>query len=191
VPVVLASASTARRDLLGRLLPDFEVVVAEVDEARADAADPQALATKLARAKARRVAALRPDALVIGADTVAVCDGAVLGKPADADEAARMLRQLTQTPHEVLTALCVVAPDGRERSTVARAEVHMHPMPERDIARHATSPGALERAGAYALAPSDPNVERVEGSVTAVMGLPLDELAEVLAELYPECAENA
>ncbi len=191
VPIVLASASTTRRDLLARVVPDFEVVAPEVDEGRAEAASPEALAAELARAKARRVAALRPEALVIGADTVAVCAGEVLGKPADAEQAARMLRRLTATPHEVLTALCVAAPDGRERSAIARSEVRMRPMSEPEIASYAGRPDALERAGAYALRPNDPNVERVEGSLTAVMGLALDELTAILIELYPECREGA
>lgn len=187
VPVVLASSSSTRRELLARLVPQFDVVAPCVDEGRAEAGCPEAVVGELAQAKARDVAARRPGALVIAADTVALCEGQVLGKPADAAEAARMLRRLTSAPHSVLTALCAVAPDGRERAALARATVRMWPMSEAVVARYAARPDALERAGAYALEPHDPNVERIDGDVTTVMGLPLKELAGILADLYPEC----
>jgi septum formation protein len=176
--------------LLSRLVAHFEVVAPDVDEGRAQGRCPEALVAELARAKARGVAARRPGALVIGADTVAVWQGDVLGKPSDAEDAARMLRRLSSGPHCVLSGLCVVAPDGHEVARLARARVHMRPMSEAVVARYAARPDALERAGAYALEPDDPNVERIDGDVTAVMGLPLEALADVLADLYPDYARQ-
>jgi septum formation protein len=189
VPVVLASSSPTRRTLLSRVVRDFDVVGPGLEEEAGGCPKGGAEAARravvgLARAKARRVAAGRPAALVIGADTLVVCGEDVLGKPGDEEEAVRMLRRLTRTPHRVLTGLCLLAPDERERSTCVEAAVRMRPMSEDEIRRYVAAGEALGKAGAYALQPDDPNVDHVEGSATAVMGLPLDELEAMLRELY-------
>jgi septum formation protein len=185
VRIVLASASAARRELLGRIVPRFDVVVPRVDESRVRAEDPRRLVTALAAAKAREVASRCPGALVIAADTVAVCRGELVGKPADRPEALCMLRKLTRHEHQVLTGLCVVAPDDREALCCVRATVRMRALSRAELEELVRRPGALERAGAYALQPEDPNVVRLEGSETTVMGLPLEELERMVTELYP------
>ncbi len=186
VPVVLASASAVRRELLQRLVPAFEVVPAQVDESAVADADVRAVATRLAELKAHEVAARRPDALVIGADTLVVCDGEVIGKPTDRPDAVRIMRRLTSSTHQVVTGVCVVTPDGRRRTLCEATGMRMRPMSAGEIERYVDTPGALERAGVYALQPDDPNVMELCGSPTCVMGLPLDELAAVLNELYPD-----
>ncbi len=186
VPVILASASAVRRELLERLVPAFEVVPAHVDESAVEDADVRAVATRLAELKAHEVAAQRPDALVIGADTLVVCDGEVIGKPADRADAVRIMRKLTSSSHQVVTGVCVVAPDGRRRTFCEATAMRMRPMSAGEIERYVETPGALERAGVYALQPDDPNVLELRGSPTGVMGLPLGELAAVLNELYPD-----
>jgi len=187
VPVVLASSSETRAELLRALLRRFDVVEPLVDERARPGEDPSGRALRLARAKARTVSARRPDALVIGADTIAVCEGEALGKPADRRDAARMLWKLTRVPHSVVTGVCVVAPDARVRSFCVESAVRLRPMTRGQIESYLDRLRPLDKAGAYALAADDPNVESIQGSVSCVMGLPLDELARTLRELYPEC----
>ncbi len=186
VPVVLASASPVRRALLRELVAAFDVVPPHVDESAVQDADVGTVATGLAELKAREVAAARPGALVIAADTLVVCDGEVIGKPADRADAVRIMRKLTSSSHRVVTGLCVMAPDGRSRTLCAATSLRMRPMSADEIERYVDTPGALERAGVYALQPDDPNVLERHGSATCVMGLPMDELTAVLSELYPD-----
>ncbi len=190
VPVVLASRSPTRRKLLSRLLRDFDVLTPRVREEGFDSSEPAGLALELAEAKARDVADRRPDALVIGADTLVACGEDVIGKPADRDEALRMLRRLSRRPHEVFTGLCLLSPEGRCETACMSASVRMRPMSEAELRELAALPGALRRAGAYGLQPDDPNVLRLEGSATAVMGLPLERLERMLRDLYPSERES-
>jgi len=185
VPIVLASASEARRDLLGRIVREFQVVPSRVDESGVRADTPEQFAVAAAAAKACEVARRRPDALVIGADTVVICRGEVIGKPVDRRDALRILRKLTRRPHEVLTGLCLVAPDGRQVTACVRATVRMRRMTVRELEDLADTPGAMQHAGAYALQEDDPNVVSLEGSASAVMGLPLVELESILRDLCP------
>jgi len=184
-PVVLASASPTRRELLETLLGRFEVVPPHVDEAQVAVEDARARALELARRKAREVAARRPGAVVIGADTLVVCQDELIGKPRDHADAVRVLRKLTHNAHSVVTAVLIVCPDGRERSVCVETVLHMRPMSDDRIAEYLGGIDPLGRAGAYAIEPDDPNVERLNGSVTGVMGLPLEEVAEMLGDLFP------
>jgi septum formation protein len=185
VPVVLASSSPVRRELLGQLVRAFDSVAPQADETAVEGRDAMRVATRLAELKAREVAARRPDALVIAADTLVVCDGEVIGKPADRRDAVRILRKLTSSSHVVVTAVCLMAPDGRRRAFCSATQLRLRPMSDAAIERYVNGPGALQRAGVYALQPDDPNVLEQRGSATCVMGLPMEELAAVLRELYP------
>jgi nucleoside triphosphate pyrophosphatase len=185
VPVVLASSSPVRRDLLRQLVPAFEVVAPQVEEAAVQEASPAALAVRLALLKARQVSARRPEALVIAADTLVVCNGEVIGKPADRADAVRIMRKLTSSSHRVVTGICIIAPGGRTRTLCPATSLRLRRMSPAEIERYVDSPGALQRAGVYALQPDDPNVLERQGSATCVMGLPMDELAGLLRELYP------
>jgi septum formation protein len=187
VPVVLASSSRARRELLHRLISDFRCVPSLVEEALIPDEEPPAAAVRLARAKAREVAARQPESLVIGADTLVVCRGQVMGKPKDGDDAIRMLTLLTTTEHSVVTGVAVVTPDARELAACVPTSVRMTPMSAGEIRRYCAQPEVLGWAGAYALQEDDPNVQSLSGSKTGVMGLPLEELGRMLRELYP-CA---
>lgn len=183
--VVLASASSRRRRLLARLVPDFRVVEPQVDERGIEAGGPGATALERAGAKAGQVARSSPDSLVIAADTLVSCGGRILGKPGNRDQARRMLRVLGTERHCVVTAVCVVTPDGRRRSEVARADIEMRRFSEEEIDRYVSDPDVLNRAGAYALRHPDPNVLRLDGSPSCVEGLPLEELKGILQSLYP------
>jgi len=190
VPVVLASSSPTRAELLARLVPDFETLSPAVDEEGVAVDDPRERALRLAEAKARDVTRRRPDALVIAADTLVACCGRTIGKPADREDAVRILEELTRHLHSVITAVWLVAPDGRERSCCVGADVRMRPMTGAEIEDYLEGFDALDKAGAYALQPNDPHVEELRGSITAVMGLPLDELRDMMGDLYPECGEG-
>jgi septum formation protein len=181
--VVLASSSPTRRRLLATIIPDFEVIPASIEETEADCSTAVGMATELARRKCLAVARMRPDALVIAADTLVACQGGILGKPRDVADARRILALLQEAEHDVVTAVHVAAPDGRHRSTCVATTVRMRKLPEAKIEELAALPGTLERAGAYALQHDDPNVEELRGSPTAVMGLPLEELSKILDDL--------
>jgi len=185
-PVVLASASPARRRLLAQLVERFHVLPSHVPERAPAGMPPADVPAYLAGLKARAVARLRPDALVIGADTIGVCEGRILGKPRDRADGVRMLRMLCRAAHEVLTGLCLLTPDGRERTLTVSTSVRMHSLSDVEIERLVDLPGALQAAGAYCLQKADPNVESLDGSASNVMGLPLEALRCVLVELCPQ-----
>jgi septum formation protein len=190
VPVVLASSSVTRRQLLAGLVDGFTWRTPRIAEEFRSEEPPDAAAVRLAGAKAVYVATVAPASLVIGADTLVVCQGRVMGKPADQADAVRMLTALTSSEHRVTTGLAVVAPDGRRRSACVSATVSMKRMSPEAIRDYCDRPDVLLWAGAYALEPDDPNVEAVTGSATAVMGLPMEELRQILLELYPDAEES-
>jgi MAF protein len=183
VPVVLASRSPQRRALLQRIVSNFEVVEPQVDENLPPEGDAEAHAVRLAELKARDVAARRPDALVIGADTLVECDGRIIGKPADRADAVRILTLLTSRPHRVVTGVCVITPDGRTETFAAVSEVRMRPFTRQQIEEYLNKENALEKAGAYGLQDFDPNVASLKGSRSNVIGLPVEELETILRSL--------
>ncbi len=186
VGVVLGSSSPTRRRLLRRILSDFEVVPPRIDESELEQEPGRHVARRLAEWKAADVASRRPCCLVIAADTLVVCAGESIGKPADRPDAVRMLNRLTQNGHEVITGLCVRAPDGRLLSGAESARIRLRRMSQEEVEAYVDCPGALDRAGVYALQPDDPNVESMNGAPSTVMGLPLGRLVTMLRELYPE-----
>lgn len=180
--VVLASASPRRRELLARLCPEFRVEPSRVEERLGPGPLPAAVAA-LAEAKARAVAATLGDGVVVGADTVVVVDGAVLGKPATAEEARAMLRRLAGREHEVITGVAVVdAATGRAASRAVLTRVRMRAYDAAAIDAYVASDEPMDKAGAYAIQEGGRRlVAGWEGSYTNVIGLPLEETAMLLA----------
>ena len=192
--LVLASASPRRRELLALLGRPFTVRVADVDEAPLPGESAGALVERLAVAKALLVVeGLRPGAgpqgaVVVGADTVVVLDGEILGKPADADHAEVMLARLQGRVHEVCTGVAVARLDGADpgaEATVAcfveTTEVAFAPMTPADIAGYVATGEPLDKAGAYGIQGLGGRwVERISGSYHNVVGLPLARLARLL-----------
>jgi nucleoside triphosphate pyrophosphatase len=127
---------------------------------------------------------MRRRALIIGADTIGICEGCILGKPRDRADGVRMLRMLCRAAHEVLTGLCLLTPDGRERTLTVSTRIRMRRLSGAEIERLIDSPGALQAAGAYCLQEDDPNVKSIVGSASNVMGLPLEALRVALREWY-------
>jgi septum formation protein len=181
--VILASQSPRRRELLALIGITHEVRPADIDETYFPGEKPAAHAERLARGKCAVIVEREPDALVIGSDTIVVVDGDVLGKPADAADAARMLRRLSGRSHVVVTAVAV-SWRGETRSAVEEANVTFHSLSDGDIAAYIATREPMDKAGAYGIQGYGATiVERVDGDYFAVMGLPLQLLVRVLREL--------
>jgi septum formation protein len=185
--IILASASPRRRELLAQAGYKFEVVASEVDESAVAAAalSPRQLAEALALAKAQNVARRYPDALVIGADTIVDLNGEIVGKPADAQEAEQITRKLFSTPHKVITGLALVR--LHDSTEVVRSDVttvYPRKMTEEQIAKHIAGGSWQGKAGAYAIQETgDEFIDHIEGSLTNVVGLPMELLQQLLNDL--------
>ncbi|MBI1815072.1 MAG: septum formation inhibitor Maf [Deltaproteobacteria bacterium] len=180
--LVLASASPRRRELLAQLGVPFEVLPSEVPEEPLAGESPEAFAARVAREKADEVAAQRPAAWVLAADTVVTIEGRILGKPADAIDARRMLRELSGRTHRVLTAVTLRSP-SRQRSEdlLCATAVTMRPLSDREIEQYLDSGEPFDKAGGYGIqGRASPFIAAVNGSYTNVVGLPLDEVRALL-----------
>jgi len=185
--LILASASPRRRELLANAGFAFEVAPAEVDESYTAGEDPAAFAERLALHKAEAVArrfSPPEDVVVLGADTVVVADGEVLGKPASADDARAMLRKLSGIIHRVITGVALAAPGTSRRAgghEVTR--VYFRPLTEEEIAAYVATGEPLDKAGAYAAqGQASRFVTRVEGCYFNVVGLPVALVDRLLRE---------
>ncbi len=174
VPIILASTSPRRRELLRQLSLEFRVVPAQVDETFR-AKSPTETALELARHKAAAVARQYPDHLVIAADTVVVYQSQLLGKPRDYADAYRMLRLLAGDWHEVITGLVFQLQEiDFLSSKVELTRVHFKPLTDEEIEAYLAEGTALDKAGAYAIQGSfGLYVDRIEGCYYNVVGLPL------------------
>ena len=181
--VILASASPRRRDLLTMIGIAHEVIPADVDETYGPEEVPRAHAERLAREKASVLAARAPDAVIIAADTIVVVDGDVLGKPRDADEAARMLRRLAGRTHTVFTAVAV-ARGAQMLSGVEEVGVTFRPLDDATITSYVATGEPMDKAGAYGIQGYGAAiVERIDGDYFAVMGLAIGRMLALLREL--------
>ena len=178
---MLASASPRRARILRELGVAFKAVVSHTDEALVAGEDGAATVERLARAKALAVA--RAESLpVLGADTEVLCDGRILGKPADARDAASMLGTLASREHEVVTGLCL-ASGGTLRSGVERTRVRLAAMSLRELEWYAGTGEPLDKAGGYHVDGLGALfVESVEGSPSNVAGLPVRLLLRLVRE---------
>lgn len=178
-PVILASGSPRRRQLLNVIGMRFEVAPADIDETPAADEKPAVFAVRAAREKAQDVAGRYPDRCVLGADTVVEVDGEILGKPRSTEDAARMLRMLSGRSHLVHTALALV--NGEACSEVIEtATVEFVELPDEIIRWYVATEEALDKAGAYAVQGiGGILVSRVDGSPQTVIGLPIHRLPEL------------
>ena len=184
--IVLASASPRRLELLRQLGLCPGVQPSEADEHSSER-DPARFVQELARRKAGLVAATEAaGTLVIGADTVVVRDGVILGKPEDRTEAAKMLRSLQGRAHEVYTGVALLlAGENKERVFAAETRVHVAPMTEDEIQAYVDSGEPMDKAGAYGIQEwiGFVGVRGIEGSFYNVMGLPVGRLYEELRRM--------
>ncbi len=161
----------------------FEVMPTSVDETYTPGEEGVVHAERLARAKAAAVASQRPDALVIGSDTVVILDGAVLGKPRDEAEAVSLLLRLQSRTHIVATGVAVASPDGALRSGVETVAVTFRPFDRLLAEAYAATGEPLDKAGAYGIqGMGSALVRRIEGDYFAVMGLPVVRTLALLEE---------
>lgn len=180
--IVLASASPRRRELLGQLGVVHEIVPTDVDETPLPRERPEALAQRLARAKAlaglQRDGGARP---ALGADTIVVGGGAVFGKPRDRADAVRMLTALGGQEHQVMTAVAVAMPAGDVREALSVTRVRMRPISAVEAGAYWDTGEPAGKAGAYAIQGAGAVfIEHIAGSYSGVMGLPLYETARLL-----------
>ena len=178
-PLVLASASPRRRALLEQLGIPLRVDPAHLDENVRAGEAAERYVLRLAREKAEAVHVRHRDATVLAADTSVVLDGVVLGKPRDEDEALSMLRRLCGRAHEVMTAIAVAGIGGR----CVTAAVTFAPATDAALRWYVSTGEPMDKAGAYAVQGIGGFlVERIEGSHSAVVGLPLVETLALLRE---------
>lgn len=181
--IILASQSPRRRELMARITTDFEVMVSQVDEILPDSILPEDTAAYLAGLKASAVAAEHPGKTVIGSDTVVILGGEVLGKPADADDAARMLRALSGRIHTVITGCCIIK-DGEKHTFSESTKVEFYPLSDSDIADYIATGEPFDKAGAYGIqGQGSLLVKGIEGDFFNVMGLPVGRLNRELRKL--------
>jgi septum formation protein len=183
IHLFLASQSPRRRELLRQVGLDFDLLDVDVPEQREPGESPEDYVSRVAREKAgaglMQVAAVQ-GAVVLGADTEVVLDGDVFGKPADARDAASMLRRLAGRAHQVLSAVWLVSA-GCEEHALSVSTVEFAPMCEADIDAYIATGEAFGKAGAYAIqGRAAAYIRRLDGSHSAVMGLPLHETSMLL-----------
>jgi len=184
--VILASQSPRRRELLGLIGIPHEVRPADIEESVHAGERPAPHAERLARGKALAIACTERDALVIGADTIVVVDGDILGKPRDEAHAAEMLARLSARVHTVFTAIAVARGD-RIASGVEEVEVAFRPLDPHEIRAYIATGEPMDKAGAYGIQGYGATiVERIDGDYFAVMGLPLGRLVRTMREVGVE-----
>ncbi len=182
--IVLASASPRRRELLGSAGISFTVQASDIDEKPLVGESPRDCAERLAQEKALAVFQSRPQDYVLGADTIVVVNDAILGKPRDAEDAARMLRLLSGRTHAVITGVCVVSPvasgqgSGASKPDLGAASettlVTVCELSDKEIRDYVATGEPMDKAGAYAIQGIASRwIPRIEGDYSNVVGLPV------------------
>ncbi len=180
-PIVLASGSPRRKQLLEMLRIPFRVVTPDVDEHVLPGEAPEPYVRRLSRAKAEAVASRAPGDVILAADTTVVLDGTIFEKPQSPAHAVRMLERLQGRTHEVLTAVAV-ARDGELAQALDVSRVTFRPADRATLEAYVATGEPMDKAGAYAIQGlGAPLIERVEGDFFGVMGLPLRLALDLLA----------
>ena len=180
--VILASASPRRKELLGYIVPRFEIIPADVDETLPKEIPAEKSAEFLAVKKAEHISAQYPESIVIGSDTVVIVDGEILGKPADEADAYRMLKKLSGKTHMVVTGVCIS--QGEKKKSFSEAtQVEFYPLSEEEIRDYIATGDPMDKAGAYGIQGEGcVLIKGIEGDFFTVMGLPAARLKRELAE---------
>jgi septum formation protein len=186
-PIILASASLRRRELLTTAGYEFTVVKSAIDESKfsAEGIEPYKFAEQLALAKANDVAREYPDKIVIGADTIVDYAGQIIGKPEDEVEARQIIENLFSSPHKVITGLAIVRLcDDTELVAHDSTTVYPKQLTQEQISQHIEIGLWKNKSGAYAIRENgDEFVEKIDGSLTNVMGLPMELLESLLKQV--------
>ena len=182
-PIILASASPRRRDLLQNLGLTFDIIPADIDETPLEGETPEALVSRLSTLKAAVIAATHPDALVIAADTVVILEGDVLNKPKDSEENKRFIERLSGRTHRVYTGHA--AQRGEEVAVcVISTEVRFRDLSEREVDWYVATGEGMDKAGGYAIQGYGAALVReIHGCYFNVVGLSVANLAELVKGL--------
>lgn len=179
--IILASASPRRAELLQQIGLNFSVRPADIDETPEPDETPEQYVERLAREKALAVAGSSPECLVLGSDTSVVLDGRILGKPTDPVDARETLSRLSGASHQVMTAVALAA-DGQCQSVLIITEVSFRQLSSAEIEAYVASGEPMDKAGSYGIQGlGGIFVNELRGSYSAVVGLPLQETAALLA----------
>lgn len=182
-PLILASASPRRAELLRLLELDFKILPSSAKEVAHEHLTPLEVCQLNAHRKARAVAKKIPDALVLGADTLVFLDNDILGKPRNLKDAVRMLSSLQGRTHQVVTGVCLMhLRNHRERVFAVSTDVLFHPLTHKQIRDYIRRVHTLDKAGAYAIQEGGEKIiSEISGSFSNVVGLPIEKLREELA----------
>jgi len=186
MPLILASSSPRRKELLERLGIEFQVIPSLVDEVHHDGESPEDFALRVSMEKALAVASgLNSDSVVIGADTIVLVEGEILGKPRDAEDARSMLEKISGREHGVITGFSVVKPkDQILHREYVESRVKIKTLAPWEIEGYIKTREPMDKAGAYgAQGVGAFMIEQIRGSYTNVVGLPLSQLVDVLTRL--------
>ena len=187
--IILASASPRRRELMGLYGVPFTIRAADIDETMDPGKPPFDEVARVSRCKALAVSR-EPEDVVVAADTIVVCQGEVLGKPRDKEDAARMLRLLSGSTHQVMTG-CTVLQGSRAETFTQVTQLHFRPLSEKEIHRYIATGEPMDKAGAYGIQGGAALFcEKIVGDYYNVMGLPLCRLGQVLRKIAPEIMED-
>ena len=180
--VILASASPRRREILSEITASFDIIPADCEECADPSLSPRDVVLSLARQKAENVRSRYPSAAVLGADTIVVFAGRILGKPKDAEDARRTLRMLSGKTHSVLTGYCILC--GEERAEgVCETEVDFHDLSDAFIEEYVAGGSPMDKAGSYGIQDDARLVRAYRGSYTNIVGLPAAQVGAAMKKL--------
>jgi len=182
---ILASASPRRRELLGALIPDLEIIPSDIDEEPLDRESPEDHVLRLSREKALAVSCVRPGRWVLGADTVVIIDGTMLGKPSTPEEAGEMLGMLSGRTHRVITGFAIIKGDkGVIVNDVVESSVIFKDISRDEMDWYIRTSEPYDKAGGYAVqGKASFFIKEIRGSYTNVIGLPLCEVVTALKKV--------
>lgn len=177
--VILASASPRRQELIKQITSDFKVITADIDEDKSYVLSPLNAALDIAKRKGEKIHKDHYEDLVISADTIVVHKGKIIGKPIDASNAKRILKELSNDIHEVITAYCLFKKDKLIEHYVI-SKVYFNELSDELIEDYVKTGSPLDKAGAYGVQDNNkfPIVKSIEGSITNVIGFPVDEIKQ-------------
>lgn len=181
--IILASGSPRRKEMLETAGLKFEIIVADIEEKIPDGASPQEAVKALALQKAQAVADSRRESIVIGADTVVVCDGKILGKPKNENDAFDMLRMLSGRSHTVCTGVALIKGD-KIKNFCDETEVEFHTLSDEEITAYVRTGEPMDKAGAYGIQGKGcVLVKRIDGDYFNVVGLPVSRVYRELGDM--------
>ena len=177
--VILASASPRRKELMKEITSNFTIITSDINEDESYSLSPLEAVLDIAKRKGLKVKETHPKDLIISADTIVVLGDEIIGKPKDKKDAVRILKELSNKTHEVITAFCLFKEDRFiERYVISKVEFNN--LDDRLISDYVESGSPLDKAGAYGVQDNDrfPIVKKVTGSMSNVIGFPVDEIKE-------------